>query len=226
MSQKDNSKHSCRIIMAALLVLLSIALLHKSFFAAAFTICYAYLISPLSIQLVSKICKKENEKWLYSTMTFIFALCWMTTIQTGQPQMDNVLTQNSEKNASLENASTQNNEKIASLEKELQSVKNERDEIQANNQKRAISAAKSYLEYSPMSSRELIKQLELEEFSHEDAAYGVEHADINWNDQASRSAVLFIEFANPSTEELKKQLEYEGFTSNEIKFAIEHNSNG
>jgi hypothetical protein len=53
-------------------------------------------------------------------------------------------------------------------------------------QKNALSKAESYLNYSAFSYSGLIKQLEFEEFSNEDATYAVYNCGANWNEQAAK----------------------------------------
>lgn len=52
------------------------------------------------------------------------------------------------------------------------------------NQKNAVKKAESYLRSSAFSYTGLIKQLEYEKFSNEDAVYGVDSCGVDWNEQA------------------------------------------
>ena len=64
----------------------------------------------------------------------------------------------------------------------------------------------------------LIKQLEYEGYSHEDATYAANNCGADWNQQAAKSAKSYIELMSFSRTELIKQLEYEGFTHSQAEY--------
>ena len=74
------------------------------------------------------------------------------------------------------------------------------------------------LRYSAFSYLGLIKQLEYEGFSHDEAVHGVDSIEVNWNEQAVLKAQDYLEYSAFSREGLIKQLEYEGFTSSEAEY--------
>ncbi|HTO16700.1 MAG TPA: Ltp family lipoprotein [Edaphocola sp.] len=76
----------------------------------------------------------------------------------------------------------------------------------------ALRKAKDYLDYKGFSKKGLIKQLEYEGFSTEDATYAVEKCGADWNYQAERTAKDYLEYSSFSRNKLIEQLEYEGFT--------------
>lgn len=88
-------------------------------------------------------------------------------------------------------------------------------------QKNAIHKAESYLKFMPFSRNGLIKQLEYEGFSNEDAVFAVDNIIVNWNEQAYLKAENYLNTFAFSKEGLIEQLEYEEFTDEQIAYAIE-----
>ena len=87
-------------------------------------------------------------------------------------------------------------------------------------QQNAVSAAEDYLEMSPFSLQGLIKQLEYEGYSTEDATYAVAHITVDWNQQAVKSAQGYLEMSPFSRSSLIEQLEYEGFTPSQAVYGV------
>lgn len=85
-------------------------------------------------------------------------------------------------------------------------------------QKKALSRAKSYLGSSAFSHQGLVKQLEYEKFSHEDAVYGADHCGADWNAQALKKAKSYLNSSAFSHQGLIKQLKYEGFTDEQAAY--------
>ncbi len=79
-------------------------------------------------------------------------------------------------------------------------------------QKNAVRSAKNYLKFSAFSRDGLIEQLEFEEFSRDDAVYGVDNSGANWTEQATQKAKSYLEFSAFSHDGLIEQLEFEGFS--------------
>lgn len=90
-------------------------------------------------------------------------------------------------------------------------------------QKNALKSAKSYLDYSAYSYDELIKQLEFEKYSHEDAVFAADNCGADWNEQAVKSAKSYLEYSSFSKDELIKQLEFGGFTHDQAVYGAEQN---
>src|SRR5437588_9759121 len=55
-------------------------------------------------------------------------------------------------------------------------------------QQNAVRKAKDYLDYDAFSRQGLIKQLEYDSFSAEDATYAVDSITVDWNQQAAKKA--------------------------------------
>lgn len=89
-------------------------------------------------------------------------------------------------------------------------------------QKKALNAAKSYLNYTNFSYEGLIDQLEYEEYSNEDAIYAADHCGADWNDQAVGAAKSYLEYTAFSYSGLISQLEYEKFTSDQATYGVDN----
>ena len=86
--------------------------------------------------------------------------------------------------------------------------------------KHAIKIASDNLQYSRFSKKGLRDQLKFQGFSEDDAAYAVEHINVDWNQQAAKKAEHYID-SSPfsfSHSQLVRQLELEGFTNEQAEF--------
>lgn len=90
-------------------------------------------------------------------------------------------------------------------------------------QKNALAKAKSYLNYTAFSYSGLIKQLEFEKFSTEDATYAVDNCGADWFEQAAKKAKSYLSHSSFSRDGLIEQLEYEGFTHEQAVYGVEQN---
>jgi hypothetical protein len=90
-------------------------------------------------------------------------------------------------------------------------------------QENARKSAKSYLDYQAFSRSGLIKQLEYEGYTTEEATYGVDALGADWNDQAAKSAKSYLEYQAFSRTGLIEQLEYEGFSNEQATFGASAN---
>jgi colicin import membrane protein len=87
-------------------------------------------------------------------------------------------------------------------------------------QRNAVRAAENYLRVGPFSESGLIKQLEFEGYSTEDATYAVQNIDVDYNEQAQKSAENYLEISPFSRDGLIQQLEFEGYTSAQAEFGV------
>ena len=87
----------------------------------------------------------------------------------------------------------------------------------------AVRSAKNYLSFSAFSYSGLIKQLEYEGFTHEQAVYGADNSGADWFEQAAASAKNYLGFMAFSRDSLIAQLEYEGFTHEQAVYGAEQN---
>jgi colicin import membrane protein len=88
-------------------------------------------------------------------------------------------------------------------------------------EKNALSSALSYLDYSAFSYSGLVKQLEFEGFTNEQAVYGVDNCGADWNEQAALSAEQYLEYQSFSRDGLIDQLMFEGFTREQAEYGVE-----
>jgi len=87
-------------------------------------------------------------------------------------------------------------------------------------QQNALRAAKQYLEMTAYSHDGLIKQLEYEQYSAEDATYAADNVNADWNQQAARAAKQYLDMTAYSHGGLVSQLEYEGYTSAQAEYGV------
>lgn len=64
-------------------------------------------------------------------------------------------------------------------------------------------------------------QLEYDQFSHEDAVYGADHAGADWMAEAAEKAKAYMEYSAFSRGSLIEQLKYDKFTQEQA----EHGAN-
>jgi len=88
-------------------------------------------------------------------------------------------------------------------------------------EKNAAKKAFDYLRVMPFSRDGLIKQLEFEGFSHQEAVYGVDQSGADWNKQAALKAKQYLDMMPFSRDGLIKQLEFEGFLHQEAVYGVD-----
>jgi hypothetical protein len=84
----------------------------------------------------------------------------------------------------------------------------------------AREKAESYLSLMAFSRSGLIKQLEFEGFSNQDATYGADAVNANWNEQAAKKAADYLATMAFSRSGLMTQLLYEGFTEAQASYGV------
>lgn len=87
-------------------------------------------------------------------------------------------------------------------------------------QKNALKTGKDYLRVMPFSYTSLIKQLEYEGYSKEEATYGADNCGADWNEQATKMAKEYIDKMSFSRSGLISQLKYEGFTNEQAEYGV------
>lgn len=87
--------------------------------------------------------------------------------------------------------------------------------------KNALDKAISYLEVSVFSYDKLIEQLEIADFTHEEAVYAADNCGADWNEQAAKKAEEYIKNSSFTKRALIKQLKSDGFTADEAKYAAQ-----
>ena len=84
----------------------------------------------------------------------------------------------------------------------------------------ARKKAESYLEFMAFSRSGLITQLEFEGFSTQDATYGTDSINADWNEQAAKKAASYLDTMAFSRSGLITQLEFEGFTPAQAEYGV------
>jgi hypothetical protein len=87
-------------------------------------------------------------------------------------------------------------------------------------QQNAVQKAQDYLDFTAFSRQGLIKQLEYDNFSPEDATFAVDNVTVDWNGQAAKKAKDYLDFTAFSHGGLVKQLEYDGFTPAQAEYGV------
>ncbi len=90
-------------------------------------------------------------------------------------------------------------------------------------EKNALRSAREYLSFSAFSYTGLIKQLEYEGYSTEEATYAADNCNANWNEQAAKSAKEYLDMSSFSRQELINQLIYEGYTQEQAEYGVTKN---
>jgi len=85
-------------------------------------------------------------------------------------------------------------------------------------EKNALSQAKNYLSIMPFSYSGLVKQLEYEGYSTDEAAYAADNCGADWNEQAAKNAQNYLDTMSFSRQGLIDQLVYEGYTSEQAEY--------
>ena len=88
-------------------------------------------------------------------------------------------------------------------------------------ERNAEAKAKQYLRLMAFSREGLIDQLEYEGFSHQEAVYGVDRSDADWNEQAAAKAKQYLRLMAFSRDGLKDQLEFDGFTPQQAEYGVQ-----
>lgn len=88
-------------------------------------------------------------------------------------------------------------------------------------QSNAVEKAKQYLIVSAFSKVGLVRQLEYEGFSAEDAEYAVNAIAVDWNEQAAKKAKQYLDVSAFSASGLIAQLVYEGFTDEQAAYGAQ-----
>lgn len=90
-------------------------------------------------------------------------------------------------------------------------------------QKNAVSKAGDYLGYTAFSRSGLIKQLEFDGFSTEDATFAVDKVNPDYNKQAAKKGKDYLGYTSFSHSGLVNQLEFDGFTAEQAEYGASQN---
>lgn len=87
-------------------------------------------------------------------------------------------------------------------------------------QRNALARAKQYLSVMPFSHSGLIKQLEHDGYTTDEATYGADNCGADWNEQAAGKAQKYIEIMSFSRQRLIDQLKHDGFTQSQAEYGV------
>jgi hypothetical protein len=62
--------------------------------------------------------------------------------------------------------------------------------------------------------------LEYEGYSTDDATWAVDSLNINWNEQAAKTAKDYLDYSSFSRSGLIDQLEYDGYTATQAEYGV------
>lgn len=116
--------------------------------------------------------------------------------------------------------------KNATSAKPKNDISSSSESIQAKmttGQKNALKQAKNYLDIMAFSYSGLIKQLEYEKYTTEDATYAADNCGADWNEQAVKKAKEYLAIMSFSKDGLIKQLEYDGFSHSQAEYGAKQN---
>ena len=85
---------------------------------------------------------------------------------------------------------------------------------------RAAIAAREHITFMPLSYRQLVKELEKDGYTHDQAVHGADSCKVDWNEQAARVAKEYMCIAPFPRQYLIGQLEYEGFTHDQAVYGV------
>lgn len=98
-------------------------------------------------------------------------------------------------------------------------VNEEKDKLTVG-QKNALKSAENYLDFMAFSRKGLIRQLEFEGYSKQDATFAVDNVEVNWDEECYECAKNYLDIMAFSKSSLINQLEFEGYTDEQIDYAI------
>lgn len=97
------------------------------------------------------------------------------------------------------------------------------DDLVSMGEKNALRSAQNYLSVMPFSHAGLVKQLEFEGYTSEEAIYGADNCGADWNEQAAKAAKNYLDMMPFSRTGLIEQLEFDGYTHDQAVYGVEQN---
>ena len=88
-------------------------------------------------------------------------------------------------------------------------------------EKNAAKSALDYISVMAFSYSGLVRQLEFEGYTNEEAVYGVDKCGADWKEQAAKSAEEYLSIMAFSRDGLIAQLESEGFTRQQAEYGVQ-----
>ena len=108
---------------------------------------------------------------------------------------------------------------IEELDKVVSSIPKDASE----KEKEIIKTAQGYVTSSHMSYDGIVKQLEYEGYSYDEATYGAEYCGADWKEQAVKAAKSYMSiFPEFTKDKLVEQLEHDGFSNENAIYACDN----
>ena len=167
-------------------------------------------------------CGAKNKKPFYKRFWFwlvVVLVLLMASCSTSTGGSNNTVTDTKSETASSSAVtSTTTEEAVNEPQATEEPAEPEEEEQPAEespasmSEKNALRKAGQYLDIMSFSYTGLIKQLEYDGFSTEDATYAADNCGADWNEQAAKKAEQYLDLMAFSRDGLIKPLEYDGFT--------------
>lgn len=204
-----------------------------------FVLGFAGIVVSLVLLVVDVIKKKPKKKSLISLGVCFILFVAGVAMTSPSSDIDSVAQPKKEEQGEIVNAGkveevepqidtkkvekNEDMQKVEETKKEVEKpIKNaEKETTETLSQKNAVGKANNYLSVMAFSKSSLVKQLEYEGFSNEDATYAVNKIDVDWKEQAVLKAKSYLDIMNYSRSGLIEQLEYEGFSNEEATYAVD-----
>lgn len=90
-------------------------------------------------------------------------------------------------------------------------------------QKNALNSALDYLDCYEFSRQGLIDQLLHDGYTQEEAEYGADHTNANWDEEAALKAMDYLSVMSFSRQGLIEQLMFDGFTQEQAEYGVTQN---
>lgn len=85
----------------------------------------------------------------------------------------------------------------------------------------ALEMAKNYLDVMPFSYSGIIDQLQYEGFTEQEAIYGADNCEADWNAQAALAARNYLDIMPFSRDGLIDQLTHDGYTAEQAAYGVD-----
>lgn len=177
------------------------------------------------ILAIIDLCMKDGKKKTLSIIALVICGLWFVlalALGGSEPQTTDTAIATTEE-ATTEVATEVETEEQTEAQTEVateEATTEEATEEMTIGQNNALASAKSYLAFSAFSHSGLIKQLEYEGYSTEDATFAADNCGADWNEQAAKSAQSYLDYTSFSRQGLIDQLLYEGFTAEQAEYGV------
>lgn len=165
----------------------------------------------------AKIKKPFYKKWWVWVLAVVFIVFPIIGMLGSGETSENNFSENPSDNIAVEDRSSDSEETSSMISEEEPAKDN-----LTTGQKNALKSAKNYLSFMAFSYDGLIKQLEFEQYAHEDAVFAADNCGADWSEQALKSAKNYLSFSAFSYNGLIKQLEFEKYTTEQATYAADN----